>query len=209
MDLLLWQQIQRVSTYEKRKALILCIAGLFGAAGLHRLYVGKWITGIIYFFSFGFFGVGTIFDVYHLLNNSFSDTDGLYLESAARKRWDSKYAKWRYVYWSIASGRYFIDATSIQKESNENEKYWECQYLIELNYFGRKKFTEIYRDAAQIEYIIRYVRFHKRGDSLYIMSHKSEMKDKNGITYFEIPSSGWELVERNSMDECIYQAMIS
>jgi len=42
-------------------ALILCI--FFGAFGIHRFYEGKKITGFIYLFSFGLFGLGWFFDI--------------------------------------------------------------------------------------------------------------------------------------------------
>ena len=37
-----------------------------GFLGVHRMYCGKWITGIIYLLSFGLFGVGIIYDFWTL-----------------------------------------------------------------------------------------------------------------------------------------------
>jgi len=37
--------------------------GLFGFAGLHRFYLGKPLSGLAYFCTFGFFGIGTILDL--------------------------------------------------------------------------------------------------------------------------------------------------
>jgi TM2 domain-containing membrane protein YozV len=34
----------------------------FGILGIHRIYMGKIVTGIIYFFSGGLFGVGLLYD---------------------------------------------------------------------------------------------------------------------------------------------------
>lgn len=34
-----------------------------GVFGVHRLYLGKWITAIIYFFTFGLFGLGYLYDL--------------------------------------------------------------------------------------------------------------------------------------------------
>ncbi|NET73711.1 MAG: NINE protein [Sphaerospermopsis sp. SIO1G2] len=42
---------------------VLCIAGFLGAGGLHRLYNGKIATGLLWFFTFGFFYVGQVVDV--------------------------------------------------------------------------------------------------------------------------------------------------
>ena len=33
-----------------------------GVFGLHRMYMGKWISGILYFFTLGFFAIGIIYD---------------------------------------------------------------------------------------------------------------------------------------------------
>jgi hypothetical protein len=36
---------------------------LFGFAGLHRLYLGKWGTGFLWLFTWGLFGVGQVVDL--------------------------------------------------------------------------------------------------------------------------------------------------
>lgn len=42
-------------------ALILCV--FFGVFGIHRFYEGKRVTGFIYLFTFGLFGLGWFFDI--------------------------------------------------------------------------------------------------------------------------------------------------
>ena len=37
-----------------------------GALGIHRLYMGKWITGILYFFTLGLCGLGVLYDLWTL-----------------------------------------------------------------------------------------------------------------------------------------------
>lgn len=37
-----------------------------GYLGIHRFYLGKWFTGIIWFFTVGLFGVGYLFDYWTL-----------------------------------------------------------------------------------------------------------------------------------------------
>ncbi|MFZ6044411.1 TM2 domain-containing protein, partial [Vibrio natriegens] len=34
--------------------------------GVHRLYMGKWLTGILYFLTFGFFLIGVLVDFWTL-----------------------------------------------------------------------------------------------------------------------------------------------
>lgn len=37
-----------------------------GVFGVHRMYMGKWISGILYFLTFGFFGLGVLYDLWTL-----------------------------------------------------------------------------------------------------------------------------------------------
>ncbi|PIE57667.1 MAG: hypothetical protein CSA33_07425 [Desulfobulbus propionicus] len=43
--------------------LLLTFLGLFG---IHRMYMGKWVSGILYLFTFGLFGVGYLYDLWTL-----------------------------------------------------------------------------------------------------------------------------------------------
>lgn len=49
--------------------LLLTFLGLFG---VHRFYFGKWLTGILYLFTAGLFGVGYLYD-YWTLNDQVSE----------------------------------------------------------------------------------------------------------------------------------------
>ena len=48
--------------------ILLTFLGLFG---VHRMYLGKWFTGITYLFTLGLFGLGIIYDFW-TLNNQIS-----------------------------------------------------------------------------------------------------------------------------------------
>lgn len=52
--------------------LLLAFLGLFG---IHRMYMGKWITGLIYLCSAGLFGIGYIYDLW-TLNDQISLING-------------------------------------------------------------------------------------------------------------------------------------
>lgn len=51
---------------EKSTAYILWAAGLIGICGLHRLYLGKVGTGLLWLFTLGLFGIGQIVDLFTL-----------------------------------------------------------------------------------------------------------------------------------------------
>ncbi len=52
--------------------LLLAFLGLFG---IHRMYMGKWITGLIYLCTVGIFGLGYIYDLW-TLNDQISLING-------------------------------------------------------------------------------------------------------------------------------------
>lgn len=64
------------SPYSKGLALILCCLGFFCIAGIHRIYVGKIWTGVLYIITGGLFAIGTIIDLVQILEGSFTDQDG-------------------------------------------------------------------------------------------------------------------------------------
>ena len=60
----------------KMVALILCVLGFFGLAGLHRMYVGKVGSGVIHLFTYGICMIGTIIDLIAILSGGFRDSYG-------------------------------------------------------------------------------------------------------------------------------------
>ncbi len=45
-----------------------------GFLGVHRIYMGKWLTGILYFFTFGLLGLGLLYDLW-TLNSQIDETN--------------------------------------------------------------------------------------------------------------------------------------
>lgn len=69
------QQVQRQPAQKKRStALLLCI--FLGGLGAHRFYVGKIWTGLLWLFTLGFWGVGSLVDFCLIYDNKFTDDAG-------------------------------------------------------------------------------------------------------------------------------------
>lgn len=65
------------STKSKTTAGLLCF--FFGTLGVHRFYVGKVGTGILWFLTLGFGGIGWFIDLLIIICGSFQDANGQYL----------------------------------------------------------------------------------------------------------------------------------
>ncbi len=57
---------------------LLTFLGLFG---VHRFYLGKWLTGLLYLVSAGLFGIGYLYD-YWTLNNQISERNQMQRSAA-------------------------------------------------------------------------------------------------------------------------------
>ena len=65
---------QVISEKSKGTAAVLCF--FLGVLGIHRFYVGKIGTGILWLCTLGLFGIGEIVDFIMILCGSFKDGNG-------------------------------------------------------------------------------------------------------------------------------------
>lgn len=72
------QYAEACSPKSKMLALVLCF--LVGYLGIHRFYVGKYGTGIVWFVTAGCFGFGWVVDIIMIAIGSFTDNTGLPLK---------------------------------------------------------------------------------------------------------------------------------
>ena len=72
------QNQKMISSKSKGAAAVLCF--FFGGLGIHRFYVGKIGTGILWLLTLGCFGIGSIVDFIMILCGSFKDKDGAVLK---------------------------------------------------------------------------------------------------------------------------------
>lgn len=67
-----------VSSKSRVTALLLCF--FLGLLGIHRFYVGKVGTGLIWLFTGGLFGIGAVVDFFVIIFGNFRDSNGYVLK---------------------------------------------------------------------------------------------------------------------------------
>lgn len=68
-----------ISDKSQIAALLICL--FFGVIGVHRFYVGKIGTGVLYIFTGGVFGIGWIVDLITIACGNFKDIEGKLLRN--------------------------------------------------------------------------------------------------------------------------------
>ena len=66
---------------DKKKITALLLAIFLGGLGVHRFYVGKIGTGIVWLLTGGCFGIGAIIDIVMIAVGKFKDKQGRLLAS--------------------------------------------------------------------------------------------------------------------------------
>ncbi|MBC7959275.1 MAG: TM2 domain-containing protein [Vallitaleaceae bacterium] len=76
-------EVKDVSSKSRLVASLLCF--FLGSFGIHRFYVGKVGTGILWLLTLGFLGIGTLIDFILILIGKFKDKEGKVVEN-----WETK-----------------------------------------------------------------------------------------------------------------------
>lgn len=69
---------EQISVKSKVVAALLCF--FLGCLGIHRFYVGKVGTGILWLLTVGWFGIGALVDFIVILCGGFRDKNGAFLK---------------------------------------------------------------------------------------------------------------------------------
>ena len=95
------QNYQNMQTSNKSKVLSLLFCMFLGALGIHRFYLGKIGTGILWFLTGGCFGFGVIVDFIRLCTGSMTDKHGLPLKQDVTPEGSSRWMKFMIVYYVL------------------------------------------------------------------------------------------------------------
>jgi hypothetical protein len=55
---------QHIAVKSTAIAYVLWLLGGFGVLGLHRFYLGRWVSGLVWLFTGGLLGIGAIIDLF-------------------------------------------------------------------------------------------------------------------------------------------------
>lgn len=73
------QPVQNQNNGGKSELVAFLLFWFLGGFGIHRFYVGKIGTGILWLFTCGCFGIGNLIDFINFMKGSFTDKNGMAL----------------------------------------------------------------------------------------------------------------------------------
>lgn len=131
---------------EKNHTIALLLAIFLGFLGIHRFYVGKPGTGILWLLTAGVFGVGWFVDVVWLLGNCFDDWSGapIVSEKGKARMAEQGYGAqrnavpevfcWIYIAIAVALGALMVYSAVIYPESHTSAWDWYCSFVLIVAY---------------------------------------------------------------------------
>lgn len=69
--------IPSISSRSRLVTLLLSLLIFCGFCGIHRMYAGRWVTGIIQLVTGGLLGIWQVIDIVRILCGYFTDDEGL------------------------------------------------------------------------------------------------------------------------------------
>jgi TM2 domain-containing membrane protein YozV len=66
---------------DKSRLIVLLLCFFVGSLGVHRFYVGKIGTGVLWLVTAGFLGIGTLIDLIMIIVGKFTDKEGRIIEN--------------------------------------------------------------------------------------------------------------------------------
>lgn len=144
------------SNKSKSLAVILCV--LLGVLGVHRFYVGKTKSGILYLCTFGLFGIGWIYDIFNIVNNLFTDSYGAVItdENPNQNNINKAPKKPAHLMWQfwVAVVVFYVFTLSVPSNSKNNSSKKPSENIVDTTISIKTDSTDISVTEEKEDFLI-------------------------------------------------------